>query len=345
MTQSSSSQLLGIELTPMKIPESVPPNSSSQSASWKDVENVDDTSSLRKSLLLSPGEPSEMVVHLRNNSSCILQLGLRVQGDFPQEWCKIGMEGSEVLPNQHMEAVIYFQIPPNFFEDDTVLSPGESLKLNYVINLYAEWIESDTFKKHVEHVTFNLYIRSSSLYLNFLPATYRDVDFIGRFLKICEQSFEPSVNILDNLWAYLDPLTAPQAFLPFLSHWVAWQESVQIDQKKQRQLIKNAIQIYQWRGTRRGLRFYLHLATNLPLDEHISDEAEKHISITENFSKGLIFGEAKIGEDSVLGGELPFHFTVNLRPGEHIQIDEKLVKKVIEQEKPAFCTYELYINN
>ena len=344
MTQSSSSQLLSLELTPMKIPESVPQTLNSNSASWKNRES-NDNSNLKKSLLLSPGEPSEMVVRLSNNSSRILQLDLQVQGDFPQEWCRIGMEGSEVLPNQSMEAVIYFQIPTNFFENDISLAPEESLKLNYVIDLYAEWIESDTLKRQVEHVPFNLYIRPSSLYLKFLPATYGDVDFVGRFLKICEQSFEPSVNILDSLWAYLDPLTAPKAFLPFLSSWVAWEESAQFDLKKQRQLIKNAIQIYRWRGTRRGLRFYLHLATNLPLDEDISDEGEKHIGITETFSKGLILGKAKIGENSVLGGERPFHFTVTLRPQESTQVDERLVRRVIEQEKPAFCTYELYIRN
>ena len=343
MTQSSSSQLLSLELTPMKIPESVSQAEALQSGSWKGM-GSNAISSVGKNLLLSPGEPSEMVVHLRNNSSRLLQLDLQVQGDFPQEWCRVGMEGSEVFPNQQVEAVIYFQIPANFFENDIALAPAESLKLNYVIHLYAEWIEAGTLKKQVEHTTFNLYIRPSSLYLNFLPTTYRDIDFVGRFLKIFEQSFEPSVNILDSLWAYLDPLTAPQAFLPFLSHWVGWKQSLQIDLKKQRQLIKSAMQIYRWRGTRRGLRFYLHLATNLPLDEDILDETEKHIGITETFSKGCIFGEAKLGEDTILGGELPFHFTVNLRPEEGSQIDERLVKNIIEQEKPAFCTYELYFN-
>jgi len=60
------------------------------------------------------------------------------------------------------------------------------------------------------------------LYAKFLPAIYQELDFVGRFLKIFEQAFEPAVNSLDTLWAYLDPTTAPQGLLPFLAHWVGW---------------------------------------------------------------------------------------------------------------------------
>ena len=166
---------------------------------------------------------------------------------------------------------------------------------------------------------------------------------MGRLLKIFEQSFEPAVQTLDSLWAYLDPLTAPQALLPFLAQWVAWQMQPQIGLQRQRQLIRSAIQIYRWRGTRRGLRFYLHLATDLPLDEHLLDEADKHIGISESFGRGAVFGESRLGEDAILGGGRPFHFIVHLRPDSSHQIDESLVRSIIEQEKPAFCTYDLYI--
>jgi phage tail-like protein len=73
-----------------------------------------------------------------------------------------------------------------------------------------------------EQEPFPLVVRPDSAYLNFLPSFYQDVDFIGRFLSIFEQGFDPAVQAIDTLWAYLDPLTAPEALLPFLAHWVAW---------------------------------------------------------------------------------------------------------------------------
>lgn len=342
MTQSHKSQLLSLQLTPMQIPEAIP-SEVKRPTSWGGM-GASAQERLNLNLLLRPGEPSEMMVQVRNMGSRPIQLDLQVKGDFPQEWCRIGMEGTEVLAGQQMEAVLYFRIPGDFFESER-LHPGETLKLNYVGHLHAYLIEPDTSRPEVESTTFNLYVRPPSLYLNFLPAIYREVDFVGRFLKIFEQSFEPCVHTLDSLWAYLDPLTAPQALLPFLAGWVAWNQTPQIGLERQRHLIKSAMQIYQWRGTRRGLRFYLHLATGLPLDDHISEETDKQIGITEFFSRGCVFGEAKLGEDSIVGGSRPFHFSVHLRPENQNQIDESFVRSVIEQEKPVFCTYDLTIES
>jgi phage tail-like protein len=336
---SQAGQVISLQLSPMQLPDATP----SQKTRGRSLTGVaDSTTTKKKSLLVRPGEPSEMVVQLRNIGNRPIQINLQLKG-IPNEWYQIGTEGSEILPGQQMEAVLYFQIPSDYFESDTALQPGETLKINYIGHLYASTYEPDTGKRQVETSIFDVYIRPHSLYLNFLPAVYREVDFIGRFLKIFEQSFEPCIKSLDNLWAYLDPLTAPQALLPFLAQWVAWETTPQISVERQRHLIKTAMDIYKWRGTKRGLRFYLHLATGLPLDEQILDETEKHIAITEFFSRGFVFGAARLSEDAIFGGSRPFHFTVRLRASRENLIDEYLVKNIIEQEKPAFCSYDLII--
>ncbi|AFZ01387.1 phage tail protein [Calothrix sp. PCC 6303] len=346
MTQSQSSQLIDVRLTPMQIPDAVPSKQGTQSGYGVGIKaSTSAIASRQISLQLRPGEASEMVVQVKNLGNRPLQLELKVQGDFPANWCRIGMEGLDILPGTEMEAVLYFQISNDFFESPTALQPGESLKLNYQGHLYAYSMESDSGKNQVECIDFNLYVRPPSLYLDFLPGIYRDVDFIGRFLKIFEQSFEPCVHTVENISAYLNPLTAPTAFLPFLSYWVGWKHLPQISPEKERYLIKSAIEIFRWRGTRRGLRFFLHLVTQLPLDEDILNEEEKHISITESFSRGFVFGETLIGESSIVGGGCPFHFTIILRPNHQSEIDDFLVKNIIEQEKPAFCTYDLYIQS
>ena len=79
------------------------------------------------------------------------------------------------------------------------------------------------------------------------------------------------------------------------------------------------------------------------MDEHLPEETEKHIGIVEYFRRGFVFGEAKISEDTIIGGGSPFHFAVYLRPSDANQVDELLIRNVIEQEKPAFSTYDLYI--
>jgi phage tail-like protein len=270
-----------------------------------------------------------------------MQLEMQVEGDFPPDWCRIGMEGTMLLPGQSMEAVLYFQIPGDWFESDQV-----SGTIDRVGRLSVNWFEPDTGKRQIEWTNFRLGIRPRSLYLNFLPAIYQDVDFVGRLLKIFEESFEPTVQTLDSLWAYLDPLTAPEALLPFLAHWVGWDPNFYLTADRQRRFIRHAMEIYRWRGTKYGLRLYLHLATGLPLDEDKS-EAEQHISIVESFGRGLVLGSASLGTDALVGGGRAFHFKVRLKvpidSSRSLMLDESLIRQVIEQEKPAFCTYELQI--
>lgn len=340
MLSPRSSQAISLRLTPMQIPATVAADVSKRSGRWQ---QTDDTAVSRLSLVLRPGEASEMLVQIRNLSAHSLQLALQVEGDFPPTWCQIGTEGAEVRSGQQTEAVLYFQLAADFFEHHQALRPGETLKLNYQGRLLAKTQEAETGRRQVETADFHLWVRPHTLYPTFLPAIYGEIDFIGRFLKIFEQSFEPSVQTLDALWAHLDPLTTPTALLPFLAHWVGWQLVPYLSLERQRSLIRNAITIYRWRGTRRGLRLYLHLATGLPLDEHLP-EAEKHICITEAFHQGFVAGAARLGEDAILGGGRPFYFKVHLRLDQLNQIDEELVRSIIEQEKPAFCNYDLWIS-
>ena len=141
-------------------------------------------------------------------------------------------------------------------------------------------------------------------------------------------------------------MTAPEALLPFLAHWVGWDPNFYLTADRQRRFIRHAMEIYRWRGTKYGLRLYLHLATGLPLDEDKS-EAEQHISIVESFGRGLVLGSASLGTDALVGGGRAFHFKVQLKvpidSSGSLILDESLIRQVIEQEKPAFCTYELQI--
>jgi len=279
------------------------------------------------SLLICPGEPSEILVKLTNSSNRAKQIELRLEGSFPRSWCRIGMEGNLLPPHSQMEAVLYFQIEPDFFENSAVLH--QSIDHTAQLLVYAE-------QDLVESAPIYLYVRPQSQYLQYLPDIYREVDFVGRLLKIFEETLEPVAQKLDLLWAYLDPLTAPPTLLPFLAHWVGWELSPALTIDRQRFLIKQALQLYRWRGTKLGLRFYLHLFTGLP-------PTPEHIQITEVAGRGFVMNEARLGQETMVGGGLPYHFLVHLRNDLGLSLNRSLIAQIIDQEKPAFCTYELVI--
>ena len=115
-----------------------------------------------------------------------------------------------------------FRVPANFFEEQQAIQRGrnECLKLNFpgCLSVYAELNSaSETAQAPMEQVDFELCVRPRANYVNFLPALYSEVDFINRFIQIFEQTFEPVVTSVSNIWANLDPLTVPQSLLPFLA--------------------------------------------------------------------------------------------------------------------------------
>ena len=341
MSEISSRAPLNLQLVPMQQPEA----STNKGFGLTGVASEPVHHHDCHSLLVHPGESSHMVLHIHNPTTEIQQIEVEIRGNFHRQWCRWNLEGSEIRPQEEMLVGIYFEVPANFWEQQSFETQGNYIKLDYQCQIYVASGLRTSQQQQLNTVGFNLYLRPRSLYLQFLPAVYREVDLMGRLLKIFEEAFEPTVHSLRSLWAYLDPITAPEALLPFLSHWVGWEIIPGIDSSQQRYLIRNAIQLYRWRGTKRGLRFYLHLYTGLPLDEDL-DEAAKHICIEEPLGEGFVLGEANLGREAVLGGGRMYHFSICLRKiQESPPLDEALIRTIIDREKPAWCTYDLYIES
>ncbi len=328
-------------------------------------------------IVVYPGELCRVALEIKNWESQPQYLTLKLNGTFPLEWCQVQTDAEtapqfgtapeqnsvEQKSNTAMKAAIdlvtldvaakkskhadlWFLIPEDFFEGQDALQGSKEKQLDFrgCLSIYASQSLSQGSSPHaIQESDFELNVRSRSSYTDFLPIVYQEVDYIHRFIKIFEQAFDPVVNSFGSMWAHLDPLTAPQALLPFLAHWVDWPIDVQLDLTHQRRLIRRAVEIYRCRGTRKGLRFYLHLYTGLPLDEQIDREEDKSICITEPLGQGCVFGLAYVGEDAVIGGGKPYHFDVRLRAQPNSPIDEQLVRRIIDQEKPAFCSYSLRI--
>ena len=292
-------------------------------------------------IVLYPGEPGEVLLRIENVSdrACRWSWSFGEDSDTQvQAWCDtVSAESQTIEAGEIVEYAIGFIIPDNFFEAEDAISNNQNrLKLKYNVDIVVNLVRNDHDIALIGYRFFNIYIQPQVSFLDFLPAFYGESDFLRRFLCIFEQAFQPYIDTIENLWAYLDPLTAPEALLPFLAHWVAWKMEPDWDIEMQRRLIRNAMELYRWHGTRYGLRFYLHLYTGLPLDE-------AHIAVDEEFEGGFTFGSCQMGENALFGGGRGHHFVVKLRwdSEEAMPDNNDRIYSVIEQQKPAFCTYDL----
>jgi phage tail-like protein len=354
MVATLTARGVSLKITPMQI----------SAATARKVGGVGEAENLSieqgSEILVSPGEPCRIAIELKNWESFSQHLSLSLEGTFPLQWCQIsaldadGQSGAIELATVEISAKaswsmdLWLLIPEDFFERQDALAgkPKNSLPLQFqgCLSVYTESnLEAGSHSFLVQASQFELTVRPQSTYVTFLPTVYQEIDVIHRFIKIFEQAFDPAVNSFFSMWAYLDPLTAPEALLPFLAHWVDWPIDPRFSGTQQRRLIHRAVEIYRWRGTRKGLRFFIHLYTGLPLNEELEHEDDKSISIAESFGQGCVLGIAHLGRNAVLGGGKPYHFQVRLRTGPEHYIDEPLVRQIIEQEKPVFCTYDLLI--
>ena len=330
---------LAIQIASMRLPEAIESEALSVSFSRREETSNQD-------LWLYPGEPEQILVTVENtnhrNHNRNLRYSIEVSGDYPDRWCNFDRQRCfEIAPNTKIDKAISFQVEADFFENQQALDKKTQLQINYQVQIQV-FSETTNRRQLVEYQIFNLLVRPQTSYVDFLPSIFGERDIARRFVSIFEQAFDPVVQTTDVLWAYFDPLTAPEAFLPFLSKWVGWEIDERWTIQQQRRLIRNAVTLYRWHGTKHGLRLYLHYYTHLPLDEHLP-ESEKHISIQENFNDGLILGGFNLDSNPMLGGGKPYHFVVRLRTNASNKLDEELIQEIIERQKPAFSTYELFI--
>lgn len=159
-----------------------------------------------------------------------------------------------------------------------------------------------------------------SSYLKYLPALYSTDDFMGRFLLIFESILGPIERTVDNLYYYFDAQITPPEVLPWLASWLGLVLDERWPEARRRELIRAAVELYQWRGTRRGLTEFLRLYTGLT---------------PEIIETGV--GRPTVTEDEA------FRFVVRLRGPGAAGLDRAVIEAIIDAEKPAHVGYTLEI--
>lgn len=160
-----------------------------------------------------------------------------------------------------------------------------------------------------------------------LPALYQEEDdFVLRFCAALDEVIAPALLALDNFDAYLDPYLTPEDYLEWLAGWVG----VRLDEtwplEKKRALVAESVQLYQWRGTRRGVAHAVRLYTGV--EPEITDSGGVATSLAP-------------------GGPLPGspqpEMVVTVRVDNPSSFDPKRVDEVVKQAKPAHVPHRVEI--
>jgi phage tail-like protein len=175
-------------------------------------------------------------------------------------------------------------------------------------------------------------LAQSSSYVQYLPGPYQSDEFIGRYLMIIESILGPIERMTDSLASYFDPRLAPAELLPWLATWVGAELDENWPLRRQRALILHAAELQRWRGTRRGLRQHLWVYTGrAPL-------------IVENFDGMRLGQDAMLGTNTRIGSvPKPHSIAVTVFAEYPEEVDEAVLRHIIELEKPAYVQYTLEV--
>ena len=140
---------------------------------------------------------------------------------------------------------------------------------------------------------------------NYLPSIYREdeqsASFLDRFLANFEGIYTSLEDKIAAVQVLFDVRSAPKETLAWLAQWFGIVFDPTWDEAKQRLLIRHAMEVFQYRGTIRGLKLALHLALDPSVEEKIFDSASPcanrrdSIRIVERYltrrTSGVVFGD------------------------------------------------------
>jgi len=155
---------------------------------------------------------------------------------------------------------------------------------------------------------------------------------LSALLEVMETLHQPTEETLGHIEGWFNPYSTPDRFVPFLARWIdldrffpalsfapsrggAVVPPISTGMGRLRELISAAAHLSQWRGTATGLKRFLEIATG---------------------ADGFTLEEQVPGPD---GLPLPFH--IRVRAPQTVLVHRALIERIIEQEKPAYVTYEL----
>jgi phage tail-like protein len=154
--------------------------------------------------------------------------------------------------------------------------------------------------------------RDRSRWLQYLPYMYSEHPFLGRYLAIFEDVFGPLDQAIGHFYLFLDPRTAPESFLGVLAGWLGLVLDDRWPAEQRRAILCSAVELYDFRGTKSGLTRLLEASTacQVEIDENVDG---------------------------------PHSFRVVLKASKDQDVDEGMVRHLIDANKPAHTVYKLQV--
>ena len=175
---------------------------------------------------------------------------------------------------------------------------------------------------------------AASSYLDNLPAVFRRDDFLGSFLRAFEAVFtglpgveEPGIEqIIEGADRYVDPLTTPADFLPWLAGWVALAVRADWDDDTTRGFVREVVPLYRLRGTAAGLQRILQIYLR-PLGDEVSGDDD--VLVYDDFDAPEHFFQVRL----VLSDNDP----------NRLRAVQEMAQAIIAVEKPAHTIFALKV--
>ena len=210
-------------------------------------------------------------------------------------------------------------------------------------------------------------------YLEYLPAVYQSdpvsKDFLERFLSIFETTLSGIEGRVSNIWQYFNPegvpdVEPPKDFLSWLAGWVGMTFEPGWTTATRRRLLRHSPELYCKRGTPAGLKLLLRLALDIEVEvlEHFQMRRWVFLASQSSLCAGAqlwgncIVNRLQLDENSRVGdfaldatpdpARDPFFvyahkFSVFVKRGELDDAGERMMRRLIEQAKPAHTQYDL----
>jgi phage tail-like protein len=315
---------------------------------------------------VKPPQGIEITVHSASDAYEFVKLGVECAAKFDGQWMTwhfVSHRTSELEGGVAVDALdrtsedgmeLWLAVPPHSTRA-AVLEFNLALSDDIRVGDYPLAIEIvvDPEAKEPEAARFNLELQlrhPSSTLLQQLPAVYQDamvgqallgesegdfldLPFFERYLRGFDDFLEPLQETLNRLADLFGPDTTPPTMVLWLATWVCAPMDENWSEMKRRQLIKEAVDLFRWRGTKKGLARYLKIYTGA--DAIIDDQPSVGMVLSDHTFLGT--------DDTILGDIEPHTFDVTIAVDRIEEINEGIVREIIEFEKPAHTAYSLRI--
>ena len=159
--------------------------------------------------------------------------------------------------------------------------------------------------------------------------------FLNRLLSLFGEVLQEFEYSVDDIHNQLDPVHARGDLLPWLASWVALSLDETWPESRRRELIRNAVDLYKWRGTIKGIKTFVEIYTGVRPE------------ILEPFKTGWRIGVwSSFGEDTKIYEvpENPHSFSVIVNSFQDLTAEQKQkIMAVIELQKPAHTKVIHYV--